>query len=151
MAPVPIRNLPQVPPPKLDGTTTDIPIGVDGGLATQRTVRISWADLQRSVPMSLPVADLTELRARSENFVQDGQGVTKLDDYRIFIYRANSTDSDNGDSIIKPDHITLPDPGRWHELETGGGGCDDYSRIMTDTNGQVLVTQNGFVASAPCA
>ena len=150
MAPVPIRNLPQVPPPKLDNNTTDVPLGVDGGLPTQRTVRISWEDLQKSIPMALPALDISDLTARGPNLIQDGQGVVIQSDYTIFIYRENSTETPNGISILIPDHITAPAPGRWHELETGGG-CDDYSRIMTDTNGNVLVTQNGFVATAPCS
>lgn len=149
MAPVPIRNLPQVPPPKLDNTTTDIPLGIDGGLPTQRTVRISWEDLQGSIPGALPVATIADLKAKDENLIQDGQSIVVLEDYSLYIYQASSTDPDNGNSVLKPDFITLPDPGRYHSFSQGG--CDDYSRIMTDTNGQVLTTQNGFVASAPCA
>jgi len=149
MAPVPIRNLPVLPPPKLDVATTDIPIGVDGGLGTQRTARISWGDLQKSLPAGLPVADIVSLRTVNEDTIQDGQSLLVLDSYTIYVYHGDSNDPDDGSSRVKPDHILVANPGRWHRFDPGG--CDDYSRIMSDTNGNVLTTQNGFVASAPCA
>lgn len=149
MAPVPIRDLPDINLP-LNPALTDFPLGEDGGLSTQKTAKILLATLLKILPSADPVPDITALRAIDETTIKDGQSVLVLSDYTIYIYHATSVDADDGSNRIRPDFVTpITDPGRWHSFQPGG--CDDYSRIMTDTNGNVLVTQNGFVATAPCA
>lgn len=148
MAPVPIRDLPDINLP-LDPSLTDFPLGEDGGLATQKTAKILLATLFKILPAADPIADITALRAINEDTIKDGQSVLVLDSYIIYIYHATSIDADDGSSRIRPDFVTpITDPGRWHSFTPGG--CDDYSRIMTSPNGEVLVNQNGFVLSAPC-
>lgn len=56
----------------------------------------------------------------------------------LYYYDSASTLTPNDSSVVKPDDVTLPDPGRW--LRIGAGGSGWYEDHAVTVNGQTVFT-----------
>lgn len=111
---------------ELTASDDAIAVIVNATGTTPTTAKIPIATLLQLGGWIAPIADIAALRLVSQGFCKDGFVVRVLDAdgagaRKLFEFDEASTDTDNGEAIIKPTAIGVGSPGRWLELQTGGG------------------------------
>lgn len=94
--------------------------------------------------------DVAALRAAPLAGVANGTMAVRRDTIGIYIFVEGSTESDDGNNVVKPDTVGEREAGRWHNMTAGGGGGGGGEKdiVIQLAGGVYDASKLGFI-SAP--
>lgn len=129
-----------------DAINTALPITTSTD-TTPTTQRASLDEVNKQSYQAKPVAAATDLRNVLQPLTRDGQLAGTIDTRIQYIYKADSTEVDDGINVLAPTWAGAT--GRWEIFSSGGGG--DFDSILVDPISGAVLTDpiSGNVLVAP--